>query len=165
MEAGEVASHILYLEMGLVRSYSIIVKAKRSKKTNKVKKQKAEVSNWFMREGNIIISVQSFLRQTPGIRFDPGTGRLRLLGNHARRAGNDLSGIPGIRARRAADHQHLLLSERGPASFAADAGPGKQVPVSPEYGAGPAGTSAAKIHVLLSRGEPTDFSQHARKVS
>jgi len=65
LRAGEVAAHILFLEKGLVRSWSIIVKTKKSRRTKKVKKEKVEVSNWFMREGNIIISVQSFLRQQP----------------------------------------------------------------------------------------------------
>ncbi len=65
LQAEDVAGHILYLEKGLVRSWSIIVKTKRSRKTKKVRKEKVEVSNWFMREGNIIISVQSFLRQKP----------------------------------------------------------------------------------------------------
>ncbi len=49
--AGEIASHILYVEKGLVRSYSI-VKGKRA-------------SNYFMREGDIVISVESFLQQIP----------------------------------------------------------------------------------------------------
>jgi CRP/FNR family transcriptional regulator, anaerobic regulatory protein len=65
LTVGDVASHILYLEKGLVRSWSIIEKTKRSKKTKKVRKYKVEVSNWFMRQGNIVISVQSFLRQAP----------------------------------------------------------------------------------------------------
>jgi CRP-like cAMP-binding protein len=65
LEVGGVANHILYLEKGLVRSYSVIVKTKRSKKTNKVRNKKVEVSNWFMKEGNIIISVKSFLQRIP----------------------------------------------------------------------------------------------------
>jgi CRP-like cAMP-binding protein len=51
LRAGEVAGHILYIKKGLVRSYSMI-------KGN-------EVSNWFMKEGDIIISVESFLQQIP----------------------------------------------------------------------------------------------------
>lgn len=51
LQKGEVANHILYLQKGLVRSYSMI----RGK----------QVSNWFMKEGNIVISVRSFLRRQP----------------------------------------------------------------------------------------------------
>ncbi len=65
LRAGDVAGQILFLEKGLVRSWSIIVKTKRSRKTKKLKKEKVEVSNWFMSEGTIVISVQSFLRQKP----------------------------------------------------------------------------------------------------
>jgi CRP-like cAMP-binding protein len=61
LKAGEVANHILFLEIGLVRSYSILMKTKRDRKTQRLKKVREEVSNWFMREGNIIISVESFL--------------------------------------------------------------------------------------------------------
>jgi CRP-like cAMP-binding protein len=49
--AGEVADLILYLETGLVKSWSEIDGEK--------------VCNWFMKEGNIIIAVESFLRQEP----------------------------------------------------------------------------------------------------
>jgi CRP-like cAMP-binding protein len=51
LRAGEVANYILYLQVGLVRSYSLI--------------RGAQVSNWFMNEGNIVISVRSFLRRQP----------------------------------------------------------------------------------------------------
>ena len=51
--AAEVASLILYLESGLIRSYSV------------VKGKKA--SNYFMREGDIIISVRSFFLQIPAV--------------------------------------------------------------------------------------------------
>src|ERR1700760_502187 len=51
--AGEKASHILYLEEGLIRSFST-VKGKRA-------------SNYFMREGDIIISVESFLQQVAAL--------------------------------------------------------------------------------------------------
>jgi CRP-like cAMP-binding protein len=53
VKAGEVADLILYLEKGFVRSYSI------------VKGKKA--SNYFMREGDIIISVESFLQRIPAV--------------------------------------------------------------------------------------------------
>jgi CRP/FNR family transcriptional regulator, anaerobic regulatory protein len=65
LQAGEVADKILFLESGLLRSFSIVMKQKRDRKTKKMKKVKEEVSNWFMKEGNIIISVLSFLRQIP----------------------------------------------------------------------------------------------------
>ncbi|WP_188932189.1 Crp/Fnr family transcriptional regulator [Puia dinghuensis] len=51
VKAGEIASHILYLEKGLIRSYSLV--------------QGKRISNYFMREGDIIISVESFLQQIP----------------------------------------------------------------------------------------------------
>jgi CRP-like cAMP-binding protein len=51
LRSGEVAGLILFLKKGLVRSYSLL--------------EGKEVSNWFMREGHIIISVESFLQQTP----------------------------------------------------------------------------------------------------
>lgn len=50
---GEVASYIFFLKKGLIRSYSIIDGKK--------------VSNYFMREGDIIISVVGFLRQAPAV--------------------------------------------------------------------------------------------------
>jgi CRP-like cAMP-binding protein len=50
---GEVASMILYLEKGLIRSYKIVAEEK--------------ASNYFMREGDIIISVVSFLKQVPAL--------------------------------------------------------------------------------------------------
>jgi len=51
IKAGEVADKILYIEKGFVRSYSIV--------------DGERASNYFMREGNIVISVESFLEQTP----------------------------------------------------------------------------------------------------
>jgi CRP/FNR family transcriptional regulator, anaerobic regulatory protein len=51
LRSGEVAAHILFVNKGLVRSYSDL----------KGKK----VTQWFMKEGDIIISVVSFLRQQP----------------------------------------------------------------------------------------------------
>lgn len=51
LRAGEVAGLILYLKKGLVRSYSLL--------------EGKDVSNWFMKEGHIIISVESFLQQIP----------------------------------------------------------------------------------------------------
>ena len=49
LEAGQVCNFIMYVESGLTRSFSI--------------KQGKPATNWFMEEGNIIISVVSFLRQ------------------------------------------------------------------------------------------------------
>ena len=51
VKAGEVASLILFLEKGLIRSYSIV--------------NEKRASNYFMREGDIIISVISFFMQVP----------------------------------------------------------------------------------------------------
>ena len=50
---GMIASHIYFIESGLVRSYYIL--------------DGKEVSNWFMKEGDIFISVLSFLRQIPSV--------------------------------------------------------------------------------------------------
>lgn len=49
LAAGETCQFIMYVESGLMRSFSM--------------KKGKQVSNWFMEEGNIIISVVSFLRQ------------------------------------------------------------------------------------------------------
>jgi CRP/FNR family transcriptional regulator, anaerobic regulatory protein len=49
LEAGQVCHFIMYVESGLTRSFSL--------------KQGKQVTNWFMEEGNIIISVVSFLRK------------------------------------------------------------------------------------------------------
>jgi CRP-like cAMP-binding protein len=51
--AGEVATLILYLDTGLIRSYSLV--------------EGKPASNYFMRERDIIISVESFLRQIPAL--------------------------------------------------------------------------------------------------
>src|SRR5579859_2500738 len=48
---GVIASRILYLEEGLIRSFSIVNGKK--------------ASNYFMRQGDIIISVESFFQQIP----------------------------------------------------------------------------------------------------
>jgi CRP/FNR family transcriptional regulator, anaerobic regulatory protein len=50
-KAGQVADQILYLEKGLIRSYTLVDGEK--------------ASNYFMREGDIIISVESFLTRVP----------------------------------------------------------------------------------------------------
>jgi len=53
LDAGTIASHIYYIESGLVRSYYLL--------------EEKEVSNWFMKEGDIFISVLSFFRQIPSV--------------------------------------------------------------------------------------------------
>ena len=50
-KVGQIADRILYIEKGLIRSYTIVNGKK--------------ASNYFMREGDIIISVESFLAQIP----------------------------------------------------------------------------------------------------
>lgn len=51
LRAGEVGGQILYLRQGLVRSYRLV--------------RQKPVSKWFMKEGNICISIRSFLKQVP----------------------------------------------------------------------------------------------------
>jgi CRP-like cAMP-binding protein len=53
LKTGEVCHFIMYVESGLTRSFSL--------------KQGKPITNWFMEEGNIIISVVSFLRQVPAM--------------------------------------------------------------------------------------------------
>lgn len=53
LQEGQIASHIYYIEWGLIRSYYIL--------------NGKEVSNWFMKEGDIFISVLSFFRQIPSV--------------------------------------------------------------------------------------------------
>jgi CRP/FNR family transcriptional regulator, anaerobic regulatory protein len=53
LRAGEVSGHILFIKKGLVRSYSLL--------------EGIDVSNWFMKEGHIIISVVSFFNQLPAL--------------------------------------------------------------------------------------------------
>jgi CRP-like cAMP-binding protein len=50
LKTGDIASHILFIQKGLIRSFSMI--------------KGQDVSHWFMKEGDIIISVESFLWQT-----------------------------------------------------------------------------------------------------
>lgn len=49
LREGAICNHIFYIEKGLVRSYYIL--------------NGKDVSNWFMKEGDIYISVLSFLRR------------------------------------------------------------------------------------------------------
>lgn len=53
LREGEIANFIYYIESGLVRSYYML--------------NGKEVSNWFMKEGDIFISVLSFFRQIPSM--------------------------------------------------------------------------------------------------
>jgi CRP-like cAMP-binding protein len=53
LKIGEVSHDILFLQKGLVRSYSLV--------------DDEEVSNWFMKEGDICISVVSFLHRRPAV--------------------------------------------------------------------------------------------------
>src|ERR1700735_2055345 len=53
LRIGEVSPDILFLRSGLVRSYYVY--------------RNREVSNWFMREGDICVSILSFFEQTPAV--------------------------------------------------------------------------------------------------
>ncbi len=50
---GQISSNILYIESGLVYSYYMV--------------DGLQVSNWFMKEQDVFISVLSFLRRTPSV--------------------------------------------------------------------------------------------------
>jgi CRP-like cAMP-binding protein len=53
LRIGEVAGNILFLQQGLVRSYCVV--------------NGKEVSNWFMKEGDVCISVLSFFKQQASV--------------------------------------------------------------------------------------------------
>jgi len=53
LRIGEVSRHILYLRSGLVRSYYFY--------------RGRQVSNWFMREGDVCVSILSFFEQIPAV--------------------------------------------------------------------------------------------------
>src|SRR4051812_16453181 len=55
LQAGQVSSNIHYLESGLVRCF--------------YDKEDLEINIWFMQADNVIISVQSFLRQVRGYQY------------------------------------------------------------------------------------------------
>jgi CRP-like cAMP-binding protein len=55
LKIGQVSQEILFLSKGLVRSYTIV--------------RGRPVSNWFMKEGDLCISVLSFLQQAPAVDF------------------------------------------------------------------------------------------------
>lgn len=52
LHSGDIAKHIYFIEKGLVRSFYYL-------------QDDDEVTNWFMKEDDIFISVQSFFRQEP----------------------------------------------------------------------------------------------------
>jgi CRP/FNR family transcriptional regulator, anaerobic regulatory protein len=49
LKAGQISKHIYFIEQGLLRCYYL--------------KDDLEVSSWFMKEGDVIISVESFFKQ------------------------------------------------------------------------------------------------------
>lgn len=51
LKAGHINKHIFFVVSGLVRCY--------------YQKNAQEISSWFMKEGDVIISVESFFKQTP----------------------------------------------------------------------------------------------------
>jgi CRP-like cAMP-binding protein len=53
LQVGEISKDILFLKKGLVMSY--------------YPRRKKEVANWFMKEGDICISILSFFRQQPSV--------------------------------------------------------------------------------------------------
>ena len=55
LQPGRVARRVYYLETGLVRGYSLV--------------NGREVSSWFMREGDFVISIASFFTQAPTEEF------------------------------------------------------------------------------------------------
>lgn len=55
LRAGHVCRHIFFIEQGLLRCYYL--------------KEEHEVCSWFMREGDVIISVESFFGQKPGYEY------------------------------------------------------------------------------------------------
>jgi CRP-like cAMP-binding protein len=52
LQAGRVSSHIYFIEKGLIRCF--------------YRKGDKEICSWFMKEYDVIISVQSFFKQKPG---------------------------------------------------------------------------------------------------
>lgn len=51
LESGEISHRIYFIEKGLLRCF--------------YKEERIEVSSWFMKEGDVIVSVESFFQQTP----------------------------------------------------------------------------------------------------
>lgn len=55
LREGEICRHIYFIEKGLVRSYYC--------------KEEQEITSWFMKAGDVIISVNSFYSQRPGYEY------------------------------------------------------------------------------------------------
>ncbi len=53
LKEGQVCNHIYFIEKGLVRSYYV--------------KDGVEICSWFMKEGDVIISVNSFFKRVPSL--------------------------------------------------------------------------------------------------
>jgi len=64
LQPGQVARRVYFLSSGLVRGYAL--------------QNGREVSSWFMREGDFVISIASFFSQAPGDEYlellEPGQG-------------------------------------------------------------------------------------------
>lgn len=55
VKAGHVCQHIYFIRKGIVRCYYL--------------KGDAEVCSWFMKEGDVVISIESFYRQLPSYEY------------------------------------------------------------------------------------------------
>src|SRR5438067_9646520 len=51
LKAGRISNYIYFIEKGLIRCFYL--------------KEAIEVSSWFMKEGDVIISIESFFQQKP----------------------------------------------------------------------------------------------------
>jgi len=51
LEKGRICKNIFFIEKGLIRCFYLL--------------NEKEVSSWFMKEGDVIISVESFFKQLP----------------------------------------------------------------------------------------------------
>ena len=55
LKAGQVSHHIYFLEKGLVRCYYML--------------GNRDISSWFMRESDVVVSVNSFFTQSPSVEY------------------------------------------------------------------------------------------------
>ncbi len=55
LKAGHTCQHIYYIQKGLLRCFYL--------------KDNTEVCSWFMKEGDVFISVESFLKQKPSYEY------------------------------------------------------------------------------------------------
>ena len=55
LKAGQVCRNVYFITAGLVRCYYL--------------KDEAEVCTWFMKEGDVVISIESFYTQSPGRKY------------------------------------------------------------------------------------------------